>query len=157
MPILFLVLWIILNGKLTLEVLVIGAFVVASLSLLCYKFLGFSWKDEKKLWAQLLKVIQYLCHLLIEIIKAGFGMAKIVLSPKIEIEPVLVRFKSPLRTNLGEIALANSITLTPGTITIYLEDGEFVVHSIQKDGAEDLIKSSFVQKLDAIERGVLGD
>ena len=54
------------------------------------------------------------------------------------IDPKIVRFKSKLKKDIARVTLANSITLTPGTITVRCEDGEFYVHALDKVSASDL-------------------
>lgn len=74
-----------------------------------------------------------------EIVKANIDVAKIVLSPKMDLEPALLDFKAYQKTELGRVIYANSITLTPGTITLRLEeDGHMLIHALSKSGAEDL-------------------
>ncbi len=69
-----------------------------------------------------------------------------------EIEPVLVDFDAPLTSDFARLILANSITLTPGTITVEQNESHFVVHCLDKDMAEGLDKSIFVQLLLKMEQ-----
>ena len=66
-------------------------------------------------------------------------------------EPVLVSFSSDMKTDLGKAFLANAITLTPGTITVMLENSEFVVHCLDKSLAAGMDSSVFVQLLKKLE------
>jgi multicomponent Na+:H+ antiporter subunit E len=72
----------------------------------------------------------YSFWLLREIAMANWQVVKIVLDPKLPIDPVLIRFDSSVTSDLGITILANSITLTPGTITVEVEQGEFLVHAL---------------------------
>lgn len=72
----------------------------------------------------------YSLWLLREIAIANWQVVKIVLDPKLPIDPVLVRFDSSVSSDLGITILANSITLTPGTITVEVEQGEFLIHAL---------------------------
>ena len=85
------------------------------------------------------------------IIKANLAVIRIVLSPKLEIEPVLVKFTTDLRSETAQVVLGNSITLTPGTYTAGLENGEFVVQALDKSFAEGLNDSVFVKQLRKLE------
>ena len=67
-------------------------------------------------------------------------------------EPALVRFKTDLKTKQARVVLANSITLTPGTITVTLEEDEYVVHCLDKELAEGMNHSKFVELLEKLER-----
>ncbi len=82
----------------------------------------------------------YLIWLVIEVVKANIHVFKLALSPNVRdrIEPSIVTFKTVLKTDLAKFVLANSITLTPGTVTIKIEDGVFVVHAIDTSAAEGL-------------------
>ena len=79
-------------------------------------------------------------------------MIKKLTSSRYEIEPAVVRFKADLQSNFARILLANSITLTPGTITVLLEGNEYVVHCLDKELAAELDRSVFVTLLKKLER-----
>ena len=87
-----------------------------------------------------------------EIIKANFAVIKMIMSSRYEIEPAVVKFKTDLKTTTARILLANSITLTPGTITVSLENDEYVVHCLDKSLAEGINSSIFVTLLRKLER-----
>lgn len=153
MPIALLLFWIVLNGRITLEVLFIGIFVSAVVSVFAYKTLGIKWANEKKLYSKIGRIIAYLFLLVWEVVKANIHMIGLVLSWNKEIKPQIAYFKSPLNTQAAKVALANSITLTPGTITIKLEGDEFGVHAIDASNNEGIDSSVFVKKLKKIEGG----
>ena len=67
-------------------------------------------------------------------------------------EPVLVTFQTKIKSPFLRVLLANSITLTPGTITVSLEDDTYVVHALDKDFAEGIENSVFVRMLEKAER-----
>jgi multicomponent Na+:H+ antiporter subunit E len=81
----------------------------------------------------------YLPWLLWEMILANLQIAYVILHPRLPISPTLVRFRTRLPGDLGRTTFANSITLTPGTITVDVEGDEFVVHALTRSGAEDLL------------------
>jgi multicomponent Na+:H+ antiporter subunit E len=78
----------------------------------------------------------YVPWLLKEIAKSAWEVTKIILDPKLPIQPTLVRFRPTQRTEVGLTTHANSITLTPGTITIEAGRHEFLVHALTTAGAE---------------------
>lgn len=80
----------------------------------------------------------YLAHLSVEIIKANIHVARIVLNPKLPISPSIVKFKTRLKSETAKASLANSITLTPGTLTIDIVGDNFYVHALTKDAAEEV-------------------
>jgi multicomponent Na+:H+ antiporter subunit E len=65
-------------------------------------------------------------------------VALVALSKKKPIDPRIIRFKTKLESDISWVTLANSITLTPGTITMDIKDGEFFVHALDKKVADDL-------------------
>ena len=79
------------------------------------------------------KTLGYIPWLFMEIVKANMAVVKAVLSPDMEISPSLVRVKMNHETDLGRTVFANSITLTPGTISMQMEDGEILVHALLED------------------------
>lgn len=84
----------------------------------------------------------YAAWLLVEIVKSGWAVSRIIVDPKLPISPTLVRFKPSQVTAVGLVSHANSITLTPGTITVLAEPHEFLVHAITRGGAEGSVDST---------------
>jgi len=76
--------------------------------------------------------------LLWEIAKAAWDVTKRILSPSLPISPTLIRVKARQKTDVGRVIYANSITLTPGTISMVMEDDEILVHALTREGAEGL-------------------
>ena len=76
---------------------------------------------------------------------------QLALSFKNEIDPVIVKFTTDLKTDVAKVVLANSITLTPGTITIKLEGSELVVHALDVELVEGIDESVFVKMLRKME------
>ncbi|MCF7929607.1 MAG: Na+/H+ antiporter subunit E [Spirochaetales bacterium] len=77
----------------------------------------------------------YLVVFLWELIKSNLDVAVRVLNPRLPINPGIVRFKTKMDSDLGKLILANSITLTPGTLTVDVEDDTLTVHWIDVDAA----------------------
>lgn len=98
-------------------------------------------------------VLSYWPWLIKEIAKAAWNVTKIILNPKLPISPTLVRVKATQRTATGIATYANSITLTPGTITARVSNQEFLVHAITRSGAEDLAEGTMDQKVSKFESG----
>jgi multicomponent Na+:H+ antiporter subunit E len=80
----------------------------------------------------------YLPWLLVEIARANLAVVRIVLDPRLPVDPVVIRFPLPVRGDLAVTTLANSITLTPGTITLDVEGDEMVVHALAPVSREEL-------------------
>ncbi|MBE5886357.1 MAG: sodium:proton antiporter [Lachnospiraceae bacterium] len=154
MYLLFFSIWVILNGRITLEVVLFGIAVATLMFAFICKFMGYSIKKEIWLFKNFFLLLWYVLVLIVEILKANFAVVKLIFSVKYQIEPALVTFKSPLKTGFANFLLANSITLTPGTITVSAENGEFMVHCLDKDLAIGMDESIFVHLLKKLEKGV---
>ncbi|MEO8740222.1 MAG: Na+/H+ antiporter subunit E, partial [Casimicrobiaceae bacterium] len=97
-------------------------------------------------------VIAYWPWLLKEIAKSAWGVSKAIVHPRLPISPTMIRFRPSQRSVLGLVAHANSITLTPGTITIEAKDGEFLVHSLTRDGAQGVVDSEMDRRITKMEQ-----
>lgn len=150
MYIFLLLLWIVFNGKFTLEILWIGAVISAGIYFLCWKFFGYSPKREWQLFKKSLCILEYVVFLVWEILKANLTVVGFILSKK-ETKPVLVTFESKLKTDTANVLLSHSITLTPGTITVELKGKTFVVHCLDESLADGIDDSVFVRILKKFE------
>lgn len=74
--------------------------------------------------------IKYFFVFIIALVKANFDVARRVLSPKLDINPGIVMFHTKLKNDFAKMVLANSITLTPGTLTVDVIDDKFYIHWI---------------------------
>jgi len=84
------------------------------------------------------RFLYYIPWLLREIVTANFHVAYLALSPEMPIDPQIITFRTKLESDISWVTLANSITLTPGTITMDIEDREFMVHALDRKVADDL-------------------
>lgn len=153
MFLLFFLLWVIYNGAVTLEICILGIFIAAAVFAFTCRFMDYSIAKERKVIRRYFSFLRYVAVLVIEIVKANFAVIHMILSEKEEIEPVLVHFHSDMKTPWGRAFLANAITLTPGTITVTLEESEYVVHCLDESLAEGMDDSVFVKLLSELEQG----
>lgn len=151
MYIVMLALWIIFNGKITLEILFFGIVICTVLYRFTCNALNYDAKKAAKLSKMLPFLLKYYVILLIEIIKANLQVMKIILSPGLEITPKIIRFHTDLQEDGSKLVLANSITLTPGTITAELQHGDYVIHALDEKFAEGIEESTFVKQLREME------
>lgn len=86
-----------------------------------------------------------------EIAKSAWAVSKIILDPRLPVSPTVVKFAPGQRTVVGLVTHANSITLTPGTISIEVEPGEIVVHGLTREGAEGCIDSEMDRRVRRFE------
>ncbi len=152
MFLIFFLIWIIFNGQFTWEIAAFGVVIAGLMYLFICKFMDYKPKTDLILCKKFFLIIQYVFLLVKEIIKANFAVIRMIMSSRYEIEPAVVRFKTTLKSAPARILLANSITLTPGTITVSLEGDEYVVHCLDKELAEGINNSLFVTLLERLER-----
>ena len=147
----FFVLWVVLNGRWTTEIAMFGAVFAALLTAFCYKFMGVSFKKELDIWRGFGSGARYLVTLLREIINANCTVIRMILDLSFEPEPQLVHFHSGLKREHHRVMLADSITLTPGTITCELEGDEFYVHCLDKSLMDGLDSGELPRQLREME------
>lgn len=83
-------------------------------------------------------LFRYLGYLLVALIRSNLDMARRVLSPRLPLDPAVVEVHTDLRSAIGRLALANSITLTPGTLSVDVHDDRILVHWIDCPADDDL-------------------
>jgi multicomponent Na+:H+ antiporter subunit E len=82
--------------------------------------------------------LTYLPWLIGEIAKSGWAVTKIILHPRLPISPTMTIVRASQRTRVGVATYANSITLTPGTITVGVNGNDLTIHALVREGALDL-------------------
>ena len=131
--------WMILSGQFDAFHLSLGVFSSMLVSFLSADLL-FEKTINKGLIAETWRFFKYTIWLFYQIIVANVYVAVLALHPKMKdhLDPTIVTFKSKLTKNMARVAMANSITLTPGTITIRMEDDVYYVHALTRKFAEAL-------------------
>ncbi len=150
----FFAVWILFNGRFTLEIALIGLPVAALLYLFCLRFLGLTVRQDLMFCRRAHLFLAYVGLLLWEILRANAAVLRRVLSPRFSPSPVLVTVRPDLRTKLCRVLYANSITLTPGTITVSLEDGVYRIHCLDESFSQDLEDTPMVRLLKRLEAGL---
>lgn len=97
------------------------------------------------------RFLLYIPWLLWEIVKANIDIARVIVRPKMVIGPTVLRLKGTQKSELGHVIYANSITLTPGTVTIGLEEGVLSVHALTREAAEGLKSGDMDRRVTAVE------
>lgn len=93
------------------------------------------------------RLIIYLFWLAWQILVSGFQIARVILTPSLPIETSMIRFKVDLPNAHAKMILGNSITLTPGTLTVDIHDDEFMVHAIIPEAYEGIIDDKMPQEV----------
>lgn len=151
----FLLVWIIFNGQVTLEIVLFGLGIGALMYAFICVFMNHKPSTDIMIFKLIPAGLLYICVLIIEIIKANLVIVKYIGTYKYDLLPVLVSFDAPLKTSFARMMLANSITLTPGTITVKQDENHYVVHCLDEDMASGLDNSVFVRLLVKMEAMVL--
>ena len=147
----FFALWVVLNGRWTTEIGVFGLVFAALAYAFTWKYMGYSPKVDFALLLRVPSAVRYGVNLVVEIVKANLAVTKLILRQDYVPEPQLVQFDVNLKKNRHLVALANSITLTPGTITVDLHDNHFTVHALDASFVDGLDDGGFVQQLMKME------
>lgn len=150
MLIFLMILWIVLNGRITTEIILLGLLISGAIYLFMIKSLNYSVKKEQRLLRLSPLFIKYFFTLLFEIIKSAFIMLKIIITND-KSPGAISRFEVDLQSDFFRTILANSITLTPGTITVKLDGKKYIVHGIDQEHVENITNSLFVKQLKAME------
>lgn len=153
MFIVFFLFWLLLNGQWTTEIALVGLVLSGLLYLFVWKFMDYSPKKEWAMFRRVPRILWYACYLVIEIFKASWQTIRFIWSPDQEVEPRLVSFRTKLRTQAGRVVLANSITMTPGTITAGIEGDKLLVHALDASFAEGLEGSTMEANIAKVEGG----
>jgi len=142
-------LWIGLSGYFDVVHLVFGFLSVTLVSLISSKHLT-GGGDVPTGMARLGRLVLYLPWLIWEIVVANFDVMQRIFGLK-PIDPCIIRFRPELESDFGRVTLANSITLTPGTVTVVIEGGEFVVHALSREAADAVLAGAMEKKVRRVE------
>jgi multicomponent Na+:H+ antiporter subunit E len=132
--------WILISGRFEPDYLAWGAVSIALVLWLNSKLRSIPLAENEPSGSShidLPRLTLYLLWLVWQMVKSGFYVAYIILHPRMPIQPVIVRFTSEQPNVIARVILGNSITLTPGTLTLEIKGNRFVVHALTHDTDED--------------------
>lgn len=138
-------LWVILSGKIDAFHLGMGLATVATLIWLQRSLAPFRRADDPgiRFW----RFLPYSLWLWKEMVLAAIYVARVIVRPGAHLDPRLIHFEAEQPTLLNAVLFAHSITLTPGTITLELEDDRYLVHALSATTAEDLLEGSMSRRV----------
>lgn len=143
--------WVLLSGMLTPFLLSAGLIASILVALLAWRMES---ADNEGHPIQLAAgALFYWPWLIKEIALSGWRVTKIILHPRLPVSPALVRFKPSQETTAGLVTHANSITLTPGTVTVEAAHDGFLVHALTREGAQSLAGSEMDRRVRRLEGG----
>lgn len=143
--------WLLLSGHYTGFLLTIGVLCTAGV---VYVAVRMDLVDQEGVPALSVtrRVFTYIPWFLGEVVKSNIGTAKVILSPSLPMNPSLFRVRSMARTDLGKFILANSITLTPGTITVAVRGDVLWVHALEAHLATGMDEGDLNKRVALLER-----
>lgn len=148
--------WIILSGKITLEIALFGLASSAAVWLFLCRFLGWDPRRELRFYRLVPHMLAYGAVLAVEIIKSNLAVLPYTVGAR-RPDGVTVEFDSPLTSPTANAVLANSITMTPGTITVSVDGGRLTVHCLAPAFADGISDSVFVRRLLKMEKILKGE
>lgn len=128
--------WLMLTSSLAADSLLLGVLVSFAIALFFREGLSF-FTEFRYTPEAVIAGFQYYGYFFKELFKSNFRLAAIVIAPSLPIDPGIVKVRTKLKTRMGRLMLANSITLTPGTLTLALEGEYLYVHWVKVE-AEDI-------------------
>jgi len=120
--------WLTLSGYFKPMLLILGAISIVLVLFMCFRMKIMD--RETVPYSSTPQTLSYFVWLFIEIVKANMSVVKAVLSPDMEISPTLTKVPTPQKTDIAKTMFANSITLTPGTVSVDLTDKHILVHAL---------------------------
>jgi multicomponent Na+:H+ antiporter subunit E len=152
--IVFIGLWLLLSGVYKPLTVGLGVLSVLAVIYISHRMDSID-GDGVKIRLNLIEFIQYQMWLLVEIAKANWIVTKIILSPSLPIKQHMFSVPYTQKTDLGQVIYANSITLTPGTITVEIEPGHFLVHAVAYTADDIGALADMDRRVTATEKAVI--
>ena len=143
--------WLLLSGYFVAFLLAAGAGCAAAVVLVARR-MDVVDHEGHPIHLGLRALLSYWPWLAGEIVKSGWDVSRRILDPRLPVSPTLVRFKPSQATALGLVIHANSITLTPGTISVEVTAEEFLVHALTQEGAAGLAASEMDRRVAELEK-----
>ncbi len=144
---LFVLFWLILAQTFSFEVILIGTIICIAVYLFNKDLHSLIQKNRNLVLPNLKFLFSYITVLIVEMFKSNFHVAKVVLSPKLKISSSIVIINTNLKSDFNKAVLANSITLTPGTLALDLIEDKLIIHCLDKEVAKGLKNVKFEQML----------
>lgn len=137
--------WLAYTSSLIFEDMLVGFVLSFLLSLFTYKSFS-SLNSDNNLIVRFINTIKYIPLFIIEMIKANIDVARRVINPKLPINPGIVKVKTGLKSDYAKLFLANSITLTPGTLTMDVIEDNLYIHWIDVETKDKRIQKNLISK-----------
>jgi multicomponent Na+:H+ antiporter subunit E len=127
--------WLLLSGSLAIESVVVGVIIAGFVALILSTNLSYL-SGYRFTPASFVATLAFVTYFLKELIKANILMASLVLKPSLPVRPAIVRVRTGLKNPVARLLLANSITLTPGTLSVEMKDEWLYIHWVVAEATE---------------------
>lgn len=127
--------WLMLNSRLEADILIVGSIISLAITLLYRNGLSF-FTEFRFTPAAFVAGFRYYGYFFKELFKSNLTLAVIVLSPSLPVNPAIIKVRTKLKSRMGRLMLANSITLTPGTLTVEMEGEWLYIHCVTLESAD---------------------
>jgi multicomponent Na+:H+ antiporter subunit E len=141
--------WLLWSGYFETKMLIFGLVSVLITMGISHRMDRFA--DSPREFRMGLRPLLYVPWLFWEIVKANIDVARIILNPKLPISPKLIRVPAHQKTDIGQVFYANSITLTPGTISLDVRDNQILVHALTEEAAAGVENNVMNDRVAALE------
>lgn len=145
--------WLVISASLELADLLLGAVLSAVLGVWSVRFL---WAGEAPRVSpgQLLALLRYLLGFSLQVFRSAVHVARVVVDPRLPISPRLITCRTELRREISRVAFAHSVSLTPGTLTVDMDGGTFLVHCLDERSATRILSGELERQVARVfERG----
>jgi len=149
--IVLLLFWLTLSGIYTQFLVTAGVVSAILIALLAYR-MDLSDREGHPIHLAL-SALRYWPWLVVQIIWSAINVTRIILSPSLPLSPTMTRVKMSQKTDVARVTYANSITLTPGTISVDIENDDIIVHAITQKNAIDLEAGEMDRRCTKFEGG----
>ncbi|MEL7498450.1 MAG: Na+/H+ antiporter subunit E [Planctomycetota bacterium] len=141
--------WMVWSGHTEWFLLIVGALSILLTMVVCWRM---RLVDQESVPIHLiLGSIPYSIFLLKEIVISNIAVSKIILSPKMELHRNMFSVEAKQKTEIGNVILANSITLTPGTVSVSMSEDKILVHALSYEGAEEDLAGDMEERVAQLE------
>jgi multicomponent Na+:H+ antiporter subunit E len=146
-----LVFWLVISGIYTSFLITAGVIFSVAVAVFCAKRLGVVDREGHPIHLSL-NAVTYWPWLVWQIAVSAWTVSRIIINPRLPISPRLIRVKMTQKSDVGKVTYANSITLTPGTISVDLEGDEILVHALTRESAADLEAGEMDRRVSRFEK-----
>lgn len=138
--------WLVISASLAPADLLLGAALSTALGAWSVQFL---WAGEAPQVSprQLLGLLRYLLGFSVQVFRSAVHVARVVADPRLPIRPRLITCRTGLRREISRVAFAHSVSLTPGTLTVDMDGGNFLVHCLDDQSAARILSGALERQV----------